>query len=344
MINIFGAQMRDSKKTYSIIVDNLMKRFGNFTAVDKISFKVNEGEIFGLLGPNGAGKTTTISILSTTANLTSGSASVNGKDVVKEKDAVRKHIGIVFQDPSLDDDLTGRQNLDFHARLYGVKGNEKREIIKSVLQLVELEDKADIQVKTYSGGMKRRLEIARGFIHNPKVLFLDEPTIGLDPQTRRKIWNYISHLNKKEKITIILTTHYMEEADALCDRIAIIDHGRIIKLDTSERLKDSLGGDIIRIGTKKQKELMPLIKKTKFVNSAREYDGSIEITTKNGSEAIPKIINIAKNAGIDVDYTTLKRPTLEDVFISLTGKEIRDENASDADQLKRAGHMFRARR
>ncbi len=327
--------MNNSKEN-SIIVNNLVKRFGKFTAVDRVSFKVKEGEIFGLLGPNGAGKTTTISILSTIISLTSGSASVYGKDVTKEKDNVRSVIGIVFQDPSLDDELTGRENLDFHARLYGVKGDEKKTIIKKVLNLVELEDKADNQVKTYSGGMKRRLEIARGFIHNPKVLFLDEPTIGLDPQTRRKIWNYILHLNEKEKITIILTTHYMEEADALCDRIAIIDHGKIIKLDTSEKLKDSLDGDIIRVGTKKPKELMALIKRSKYVNSVKEYNGSIEITTKNGSEAIPRIIEAAKDAKIEIEYTTLKRPTLEDVFISLTGKEIRDENASEAQQLKNA--------
>ncbi|MGD0510523.1 MAG: ATP-binding cassette domain-containing protein, partial [Candidatus Micrarchaeaceae archaeon] len=269
---------------------------------------------------------------------------INGLDVMKSKDAVRKQIGIVFQDPSLDDDLTGRQNLDLHARLYGVKGSIKKEKIDSVLKLVELQDKADINVKNYSGGMKRRLEIARGFIHNPKVLFLDEPTIGLDPQTRRKIWDYISHLNKEEKITIILTTHYMEEADALCDRIAIIDHGKIIKLDTSERLKDSLGGDIIRIGTSRQKELLALLKRSKFILSAKNYESSIEVTARNGSEAIPKIIDIAKKAGIVVDYTTLKRPTLEDVFISLTGKDIRDEGASDVDQLKRSSMMYRGRR
>ncbi|MGD0728553.1 MAG: ATP-binding cassette domain-containing protein [Candidatus Micrarchaeaceae archaeon] len=319
----------------SIVVSNLTKRFGNFTAVDNVSFKVKEGEIFGLLGPNGAGKTTTISILSTIISLTSGTATIDGKNVVKEKDAVRKLIGIVFQDPSLDDELTGRENLDFHARLYGVVGKEKKEIIERVLRLVELEDKANRQVKTYSGGMKRRLEIARGFIHNPKVLFLDEPTIGLDPQTRRKIWNYILKLNEDEHITIILTTHYMEEADELCDRIAIIDHGKIIKLDTSEKLKDSLGGDIIRVGTAKRKELIAKLKKNKLFHSIKESEGGVEITTKNGSEAIPKIIEIAQKAGIDVEYTTLKRPTLEDVFISLTGKEIRSESADAGNQFKR---------
>jgi len=328
--------MEDTNETYAITVDKLEKKFGNFTAVDKISFNVKEGEIFGLLGPNGAGKTTTISILSTIISLTSGTATIHGKNVNTEKDAVRKQIGIVFQDPSLDDELSGWENLDMHARLYGVRGKEKKEIITRVLRLVELEDKAKLPVKTYSGGMKRRLEIARGFIHNPKVLFLDEPTIGLDPQTRRKIWNYILQLNEKENITIILTTHYMEEADELCDRIAIIDHGKIIKLDTSEKLKDSLGGDIIRVGTNKPKELMALLQKNKMFTSVKQFDSSIEITTQDGSKAIPKIIETAQDAKIDVEYTTLKRPTLEDVFISLTGKEIRDEGASEGEQLKGA--------
>jgi ABC-2 type transport system ATP-binding protein len=325
----------------SIVVEKLVKRFGDFTAVDGISFNVREGEIFGLLGPNGAGKTTTISMLSTVLNPDSGYISICGNDVKKTKDAVRKLIGIVFQDPSLDDELTGMENLDFHARLYGVKGREKREAIRKVLKLVELEDKAHKQVRTYSGGMKRRLEIARGFIHNPKVLFLDEPTIGLDPQTRRRIWDYILQLNKRTNLTIMLTTHYMEEADVLCGRVAIMDHGEIIKLDTPEKLKDSLGGDVIRVGTMKPKALLKAIKGIGPLNSAKEYDNGIEITAKNGSRVIPKIIDAAKNAGIDVEYTTLKRPTLEDVFINLTGKEIRDEDPSASDRMKRT---FRGRR
>jgi len=325
----------------SISVKDLEKKFGDFAAVKKVSFEVKEGEIFGLLGPNGAGKTTTISILSTIINLTSGSAHIYGNDVSVQKDNVRKLIGIVFQDPSLDDELSGWQNLDLHARLYGVKGNEKREILARVLKLVELEEFAHKQVKTYSGGMKRRLEIARGFIHNPKILFLDEPTIGLDPQTRRKIWNYIKDLNRKEHLTIILTTHYMEEADELCDRIAIMDHGRIIKLDTPERLKDSLGGDIIRIGTPKLGELMNLLKKSGIALSVKQYDSSIEVTAKNGSAAIPKIIALASRAKVSIDYTTLKRPTLEDVFISLTGKEIRSETADSSDQMRSAMNAWR---
>jgi ABC-2 type transport system ATP-binding protein len=322
------------KSALSISVRNLVKRFGSFTAVNGVSFGVKEGEIFGLLGPNGAGKTTTISILATITNLTSGSASIYGKDVSRDKDAARKLIGIVFQDPSLDDELTGRENLDFHARLYGIKGKEKLQSIDRVLRLVELEDKANKPVRTYSGGMKRRLEIARGFIHNPRVLFLDEPTIGLDPQTRRKIWDYIVALNRKEHVTILLTTHYMEEADAICDRIAIIDHGKIIKLDTAERLKDSLGGDIITISAAEPKRLMAVLKRQKSFGRIKEHNGFLEITTKDGSKAIPKIIEMAEKAGMAVDSATLKRPTLEDVFISLTGNEIREEAASGTDILK----------
>jgi ABC-2 type transport system ATP-binding protein len=326
----------------SIEVHDLTKRFGSFTAVDNVSFNVEAGEIFGLLGPNGAGKTTTISILSTIIDLTSGRAMVEGKDVSKDKDAVRHMIGIVFQDPSLDDELTGRENLDIHARLYGVTGQEKRETIQRMLKLVELEDKADIAVRSYSGGMKRRLEIARGFIHNPKVLFLDEPTIGLDPQTRRKIWDYIKALNKREKLTIILTTHYMEEADSLCDRIAIIDHGKIIKLDTSERLKDSLGGDIIKIGTREPAELEALLKKERIGHAMKALENSLEVTVKNGSTALPKLIELAARHRIDIEYTTLQRPTLEDVFINLTGKEIRDDSSNGSSpNMKRMAARFR---
>jgi ABC-2 type transport system ATP-binding protein len=310
----------------AISVKGLVKKFGNFTAVDHVSFNVKEGEVFGLLGPNGAGKTTTISILSTIISLTSGSASIFGHDVSRAKDEVRKMIGIVFQDPSLDDELTGRENLDLHARFYGVKGEQKKRAIADVLKLVELDAAADKQVRSYSGGMKRRLEIARGFIHHPHLLFLDEPTIGLDPQTRRKIWEYIKMLNQKEKLTIIITTHYMEEADELCDRIAIIDHGKIIALDTPEKLKDSLGGDIIRIGTNEPTRLVALLKKGKLGATVKEYGGNtVEITAKDGSKLLPRVISLAAKSKIPMEYSTIKRPTLEDVFISMTGKAIRDE-------------------
>ena len=325
------------QNTNAIELKALRKEFkangGKVVAVDGISFTVKEGEIFGLLGPNGAGKTTTMSMLTTILSKTSGSVKICGFDVVREKEKVRELIGIIFQDPSLDDELTARENLDFHARLYGVKEN-KKSIIEDVLKLVELEGYADRQVKTFSGGMKRRLEIARGFIHYPKVLFLDEPTIGLDPQTRRKIWSYITRLNKEKNLSIILTTHYMEEADELCDRIAIIDHGKIIKMGTPEGLKNSFGGDVIRIGTTEKKELHALLKKVSGIKNIKESETGIEIFGNDGSRLMPIIAKAANKNKLEIDYMTVKRPTLEDVFIGLTGRDIRDESASSKDVLR----------
>lgn len=217
---------------YAIVTDNLTKKFGNLVAVNQVSLQVEQGEIFGLLGPNGAGKTTIIKMLSTLIPPTEGSASVWGHNILKDKDAVRHSIGMVFQDPAVDERLTGMENLDFHARMYGMKKDVRMKRIKEVFELVGLEDKADVFLKNYSGGMKRRLEIARGLMHYPHVLFLDEPTLGLDPQTRYHIWEYIKVLNTRENVSIVLTTHYMEEADALCSRIGIIDYGKILVVDT----------------------------------------------------------------------------------------------------------------
>jgi ABC-2 type transport system ATP-binding protein len=318
----------------AIVVNSLVKRFGSFTAVKGISFSVKAGEIFGLLGPNGAGKTTTISMMTTVLSHTSGTIKLFGVDALAAKDSARQMIGIVFQDPSLDDELTAWENLDFHARLYGVKEG-KKEIIEKVLRLVELQDKADRQVKTFSGGMKRRLEIARGFIHHPKVLFLDEPTLGLDPQTRRNIWDYITKLNREQGLTIILTTHYLEEADSLCNRIAIIDHGKIIKSGTPDELKRSLGGDVVRIGVGRKTELMRLLKGKPFIISVKESDEGLEISAKDGSKAIPMITRIADTKGISISYATVKRPSLEDVFIHLTGRNIREEGADRESSWKK---------
>ena len=231
----------------SIKVENLTKKFGAFTAVDNISFTVKKGELFGLLGPNGAGKTTTINMLCTLLKSTAGKGIVAGFNISQDKDKVRKSIGIVFQEPALDSTLTGKENLEFHAMMYGMKKNERINRIKKVMELVELTDKANVLVQNYSGGMKRRLEIARGLIHQPKVLFLDEPTLGLDAQTRRHIWEYIKKLNKETNVSIILTTHYMEEADYLCERVAIIDFGKIVAIDSPKKLKDVLGGDVIEL-------------------------------------------------------------------------------------------------
>jgi len=261
-----------------IEVKNLTKIYdeGEVLAVDEVSFNIKQGEIFALLGPNGAGKTTTISMLSTLLRPTEGEAIVNGHEIEEEPDMIRKSIGVVFQEPSLDGDMTGWENLELHAVLYGMSKTERRKKIKEVLNLVSLDDKADMYVKNYSGGMKRRLEIARGLIHTPKVLFLDEPTLGLDPQTRRKIWERIKELNSGElNMTILITTHYMEEADELADRICIMDHGKIIALDTSENLKRQLSGDIIEIVLEELEDfsIMP-----KIISELKQIKGVRKIT------------------------------------------------------------------
>src|SRR5512146_553426 len=230
---------------HAIETHQLTKAYNSFKAVDTLDISVERGEIFGLLGPNGAGKTTTVSMLCTILKPTSGTATVNGYDLVREPHKVRKSIGIVFQDPSIDDRLTARENLVMHANLYGVPASEQRDRINRILKLVELEDRANDLLRTYSGGMRRRLELGRGLIHYPKVLFLDEPTVGLDPQTRDHIWKYIKELKQAHDITVVLTTHYMDEADRLSDRIAIMDHGKIAVLDTPAKLKDTLEGDVV---------------------------------------------------------------------------------------------------
>ncbi len=325
-------------KVFDIEVSSLIKNFGKFTAVDNISFRVASGEIFGLLGPNGAGKTTTIKMLTTLLEPTKGNAKIAGHDIIKEKNSVRQSIGIVFQDPSLDDKLTGKENLIFHGMLYNLKKELMEERIKNVLKLVELEEKADVLVENYSGGMKRRLEIARGLMHMPKVLFLDEPTVGLDPQTRRKIWDYIIELNKKHNTTIVLTTHYIEEADFLCSRVAFVDHGKIIALDTPEKLKNAMGGDMIslKIEGVVEKSIfnsIKWIKHTSFVNDV------FELTVENGEKRIPELLKILENKGISVMSVNLRKPSLEDVFIKATGRGIREEAGNSKDKMR----MFRGR-
>jgi ABC-2 type transport system ATP-binding protein len=302
-----------------ISTKNLTKNFKDLTAVDNVNLEIEEGEIFGLLGPNGAGKTTMISMLCTILRPSSGTAKVNGYDIIKQPDKVRSSIGIVFQEPSVDDLLTGRENLEIHALIYKVPSDIRKKRVEEVLNLVGLEKRADSLVKTYSGGMRRRLELARGLMHHPKILFLDEPTLGLDPQTREHIWNYIKKLAKEKRITIVLTTHYMEEADMLCDRIAIIDSGKIIVLDTSKKLKNKVGEDIVLI--KMDNPDIAAFKKLKFVTSFEKKDDSIQITIKDSSKNLQRLLcKIGKIESVEV------RPvTLNDVFIHYTGKEIRSE-------------------
>ncbi len=321
---------------YAIETENITKIFENIVAVNKVSISVKPGELFGLLGPNGAGKTTLISMLSTMAEPTSGTAKVWGFDIEKEPSHVRENIGMVFQDTTLDDRLTGRENLDLHGRLYGLDGKSRKKRIEEVLSLVELIERADVIVKTYSGGMMRRLEIARGLMHHPRVLFLDEPTLGLDPQTRLHIWEYIRNLNKVEGVTIVLTTHYMEEADHLCNRIAIIDHGEIVALDTPEALKDRLGGDVIILQLEKPEDkskLCDIYDKNGCAKIVSKKNSEVFLTVKNGEQQIPRVLFLASNAGISILAVSLRKPTLDDVFLHHTGRAIRDRGASEVEQF-----------
>ena len=322
-----------------IRVESLVRKFGSITAVDGISFDVEGGTIFGFLGPNGAGKTTTINILCTLLAPTSGKAYINGYDCHTESSAVRRAIGIVFQDSSLDKDLTARENLVFHAHLYGVEKRDRMRRVEEALRFVDLQGRADDLVKTFSGGMKRRLEVARGLIHRPKVLFLDEPTLGLDPQSRAKLWEFITELPRRHEVTIFMTTHYMEEAE-VCGRIAIIDNGRIILSGSPQELKDTMGGDVVYLKTSDNRSAAEEIRSI-FGVSAEEKDGEIFITTsRQGDDIVPEMI---RRIGEKVLAVRMQRPTLNDVFLSLTGKEIRDETASSGDGIREAVRAYRRR-
>ena len=394
------------KKINIIEVNGLTKIFDNeVRAVDGISFTMEEGEILGFLGPNGAGKTTTLNMLSTLLKPTSGTAIVNGYDILKDPDAVRRSIGFVFQDPTLDTELTGRENLDFHGRVYGLEHDVREQRIKEMLEVVQLTDRADALVKTYSGGMKRRLEIARGLLHHPKVLFLDEPTLGLDPQTRRAIWEHIERLNQEKNITIILTTHYTDEADYLCGRIQIIDFGKIVALDTAENLKARLQGDIVGLNFKEPADLLrirPLLEKIEWIRRIDAVAGEnnhatmgrmmqmmsgmpeglgmggmmsgpspssnnsfgpsripkqvkesmalgmtgardqvnlpeatrLHLLVDNGGHRIPELVNMVSGTGVVLESVELHKPTLDDVFLAFTGRNIRDERGSFAETMR----------
>ena len=300
-----------------IKIRGLVKRYGSHIAVDDLTLDINENEVFGLLGSNGAGKTTTIHMLATLLKPSSGSATVNGYDVVKEPTKVRSSIGIVFQAPSSDDILTGYENLRLHSMLYNVPRHVRNQRIDEVLKLVGLTERKNDQVKTYSGGMRRRLEIARGLLHKPKVMFLDEPTLGLDPASRETMWEYIQHLVSEEKMTVILTTHYMEEADMLCDRIAIIDKGKIVALDTPMGLKAALGGDIIRIKTRHH---IDKIRELDFVRKVEQNDGFLILSVNDAKRDLPLLLR-----HVDAETVDFAIPTLNDVFIHLTGRKMKEE-------------------
>src|SRR2546427_7258001 len=321
----------------AISVRGLAKRYGEIQAVAGVDFDVRRGEAFGCLGPNGAGKTTTINMLCTLAHPTAGQASVAGYDVVKQRDEVRRNIGLVFQDTTLDGYLTAERNLRFHAELYGVPRSQLGERLKAVLEMVDLWDRRGSRVQTFSGGMMRRLEIARGLLHSPNVLFLDEPTIGLDPQTRSHIWSYLEDLRGREAITIFLTTHYMDEAEH-CDRIAIIDHGTIVALDTPEALKSSVGKDRIQIHTADDEAAIASLR-ARFEIEASMHEGAVTFSVEDGEEFIPRLF---AELEVPVRSISLTRPTLDDVFMSYTGKTIRDAEAENP--LRQIVKAFRTRR
>ena len=315
----------------SIQVESLQKKYGRLEAVKSVSFEVDEGEIFGFLGPNGAGKTTTINVLCTLLNPSGGSASVNGYDVVKQRNEVRRSIGLVFQESTLDEYLTAEQNLLFHSYAYGVSKDIRDQRMKDLLDLVDLWDRRKGKTRTYSGGMKRRLEIVRGLIHHPRVLFLDEPTLGLDPQTRRYIWDYVEDIRVKENLTIFLTTHYMDEAEH-CDRIAVIDDGNIVAIDTPDKLKDGVGGDLVMIRATDNEAAAKELGENWALESETQ-DDIVKFSVPKGEEFLPEFVRNFKGELLSIN---VRRPTLDDVFLSLTGRDIRDEEVDESAQLKQS--------
>ncbi|MHB8507174.1 MAG: ATP-binding cassette domain-containing protein [Candidatus Dormibacteria bacterium] len=323
-----------------ITVRGLHKKYGDFEAVRGIDLDVKEGEIFGFLGPNGAGKSTTISILCTLLRPTAGEVWVAGCDVRREPDEVRRRIGLIFQDPSLDDQLTARENLEFHGYVYGLPGKLRRERIAEVLDMVGLGDRASDQVRSFSGGMKRRLEIARGVMHHPQVLFLDEPTIGLDPQTRAHIWAYLHELRKRENITVFMTTHYMEEAE-FCERISIIDRGAIVAQGTPDELKAQVGGDVVTITPGGDAEVMAHEMGRIFSLGTTVHQGTVRVEVPDSGAFIPRLFAEMREP---VSSLSLRRPSLDDVFLKLTGRGIREEEAGSMDQLRGMARMFRGGR
>lgn len=325
----------------AIETDRLTKRFGNFTAVDDVSFTVKKGEIFGFLGPNGAGKSTTIKMLTTLLYPTSGSAKICGYDIVKERDQVRSSIGIVFQDRSSDWWLTGNENLDFHARMYNVSSEDRKRRIEEVLTLLDLKGKENVKLYDLPEGVRRRFEVARGFVTSPDVVFLDEPTIGFDIKARMDLWEQIRKAREIEGITISLTTHYIEEADYLCDRVAIIDQGKIIAIDTPTKLKEDVGMELISVAIANHKEKGPefvkRVRQIDWVKGATEYGNGILLDVEHGEGRIGELVGFAEKQGFVITSIDEREPNLEDVFVQLTGKTIREaEGASKSMQLKRS--------
>jgi len=337
--------MSESDSRVDIVeVRGLSKTFGKLKAVDNVSFEVKTGEVFGFLGPNGAGKSTTINMLTTLMKPTSGSARVCGYDVYKNANEIRKNVGVVPQEYTADEDMTGRENIILCADLYGLPRKISRPHAEELLKLVELTDAANRKVSTYSGGMRRRLELASGLINYPKLLFLDEPTLGLDVQTRTAVWNYIKTLKQDYHMTLFLTTHYLEEADALCARIAIIDHGQIVRVGAPQELKASIGGDVIVIGVvEKAPDISQAVAKIELVKEVRKNDGVYRIKAEHGDEATPEIIDLFRSKGLHVTRIELTKPTLDEVYLEYTGRSMREEETNRQQMFSQRITMRRAR-
>ena len=320
--------------TNIIEAEHLTKVYkGKVKAVDDISFHVEEGEIFGFLGPNGAGKSTTIKMLNTIASITSGRATVAGQDVGKHPAAVRDAIGVVPQELTADDELKGIENLLLAARLHHVRGDEAKRRAADLMKLVDLEASAERRVKTYSGGMRRRLQLAIGLIHTPKVLFLDEPTLGLDIQTRTKMWEYMQRLNREHGLTIFMTTHYLEEADGLCNRVAIIDHGVIKASGSPAELKERVGGDVLNIELSAGPDITDFLRGLPDVSDVVKKDQAYRIKLPRTEKALPAIVEGITRKGLQIKEIAFTKPTLDEVFLDITGKSMRDEDAGESDSV-----------
>jgi len=344
MIKMWPNQTGTQVSSAIVKVDKLSKTFGSLKAVDGISFEIQEGEIFGLLGPNGAGKTTTINMLTTLLKPTSGNAQVCGYNIFKQANEVRRNVGVVPQEYTADEDMSGKNNILLCADLYGLPRSDSKQHSEELLKLVELQDAADKKVGTYSGGMRRRLELACGLINYPKLLFLDEPTLGLDVQTRTAVWKYIKTLKEEYRMTLLMTTHYLEEADSLCDRIAIIDHGHIIKIGSPEELKSSIGGDVIVIEVKEaEPDVSSDISQIKLVKDVKKNMNTYRIKADLGEEASPQIADMIRSKGLHVTKVSLTKPTLDEAYLEFTGRSLREEEVDKLSMFRQRVTMRRAR-
>jgi ABC-2 type transport system ATP-binding protein len=308
---------------------DITKRFGELTAVDKINLMINKGEIFGLIGPNGAGKTTLIRMLTTVLPPTEGTARIAGSDIRRNPTKVRQKIGVVSQAMTLDVELTAHENMELYAKYYNVPATIRRQRIKELLEVVGLSERADFTVGSYSGGMKRRLELVRSLIHRPRVLFLDEPTTGLDPQARIAVWDYLRKIHNEENVTVAITTHYLDEAEALCDRVAIVDYGKLMALGTPSELKRQvMGGDVVDAEfSSLPEEALAALKDSDFTIQIKKHDSTLTLLVKQGAEAVPEIVELVNAKGGKISSITLRQPTLDDVFLHFTGRSIREDTA-----------------